>query len=315
MRRTGLFVALASLIAVALPAAASADVSVTATGGAIDSLAGSAGGNEAGIANPFPASVNVATVGTVTDVNVTLANGTHIGAGDLDIALEAPNGAASMFWSDACVGFTNRTYTFDDSAPIFAPSAGSNCPDGSTFKPTNFEVGGEGFLNGGPQEPFNVAFATLNGVPSQGAWDLWVYDDDTNAGITGPQGFGSWTLNLTVNPSNVVTGSLNPLDNGKGELVLTIPNPGTVSVSDANLPAPFKGASAAKKKKKKPSIKAETLSVVAGQVTIPIKARGKANGKIKSGKGANINVRVSYTPTGGTPAEQTFSARFKKKKK
>jgi hypothetical protein len=321
MRRAGLVLALGSLTLLALPLSAGAVTTTLTNGDGID-FANTDPAFHPG--DPYPSTIT-GPAGTVNDVNVSLTY-SLANPEEFDIALVSPNGTAVHIQSDACPADENVFHSLsfdDDGGGGFLSSVGA-CPSASNpYQVTNHPEVPDIYSAPGPQAGTLNALSFFDGGPSGGAWRLFTMDDTGNPPNTGGS-ISGWSITLDFTPappatapSNVFTGVLTPDAAGRGALVLTLPGPGSVTVSDAAFPAPFKGASAAKKKKvRRPAFDAATVTAVAaGQLSIPIQPKGKINGKIKSGKGATINVRAKYTPTGGTASEQTFSARFKKAKK
>jgi hypothetical protein len=157
-----------------------------------------------GPANNYPGTIAVSGLaGTVAKVSVTTLD---LNASDqLDMALVGPNGQAVMLLSDACSSSpsSNSFFTFEDSAPIFAPSG---CGPGAPAKfdprarlmPTNNgDPALDVFSGGGPAGPFNNKLAALAGGSPNGNWNLFLIDDTAAA-----FGFemGGWALHLEVAP-------------------------------------------------------------------------------------------------------------------
>ena len=324
-RKTAGAILFGALAIAALPVAAHADATVSQSAGALDVPAGSAGGTDLGIANPFPSTINIASpVGTVTGATATLTNVTHGHADDFDIVLSSPNGVNVLLWSDACGGaMPPTTFTFDDAAPTFL-SNGGPCAAGS-YMPSNYLGGGDltdddSMPAPGPQETaYTNKFSAFNGGSPVGAWKLWAYDDDNGTAAT-TNSIGGWTLNLKVNPTNTFTlGSVVRNRDGTGSLTATVPNPGSLLVEDGGSPPSSVKASAAKKKKKKvsgPMVATTTVNAAAaGAVTLPINPTAAALKRLNKGKAVPIKVKVTYTPTGGSANSLTVNGTLKKAKK
>jgi subtilisin-like proprotein convertase family protein len=139
--------------------------------------------------------VNGLKKGRALDVNVTLHGFSHTLPDDVNVLLVAPDGHNAIIMSDA--GATNDannlTLTFDD-------EAGQSLPDNDqlvsgTFKPTNFDDGvPDMFINPNAPTPSGaVALATFDGINPNGAWTLYIYDD--NAGDNGTLA-GGWSLQI-----------------------------------------------------------------------------------------------------------------------
>jgi uncharacterized repeat protein (TIGR01451 family) len=156
--------------------------------------------NDFAAASPYPSVINVSGLtATVCRVTVTLNNLSHPFPDDIDIVLIAPNGQGVLLMSD--VGGANPasgiTLTLDDSA------AGS-LPDNSalasgTFKPTNIGAKSDNRPDNFPAPVPAVNFVTnlsvLAGINPNGAWSLYVFDDElVDVGSMG----GGWSVALTT---------------------------------------------------------------------------------------------------------------------
>jgi hypothetical protein len=198
-----LFAALALAFALG-PAAAHAE---TRTFVHTSNLSPSGGASTEGPANEYPASINVSGLsGTVTKVSVTLIGYGSSSPADTDAAIVGPNGQQVMLISDACgetdahsVHFEN--WTFDDAAQGFLSSV--DCaPDfqDASFKPSNYGNPDDDDLSaaGGPAGPYLNSLSLLAGGSPNGAWNLFVFDDND----VGYHGFdiSGWALNLEIQP-------------------------------------------------------------------------------------------------------------------
>ncbi len=198
-----LFAVVAALfVGAVLPAAAGAE---TRTFVHTENLFPIDGALTEGPANEFPASINVSALsGTVTNVTVTLIGLTSASPDDIDAAIVGPNGQKVMLMSDACGINPNRldddNWTFDDSAATFL-SDGGPCDSfqDASFKPSNYEDPGlDDFTSaGGPAGPYLNSLALLAGGSPNGAWNLFVFDDNSSF-----HGFdlSAWALNLEIQP-------------------------------------------------------------------------------------------------------------------
>jgi hypothetical protein len=162
-----------------------------------------------GPANDYPSTIVVSGIaGKVTRVRVTIIGYGSASPDDTDIAITGPNGRSVMVMSDACglypESVQNDNWTFDDSAPTFISNNGpcGNYQEGS-FKPTNYlgEAPEPDDLSpgGGPAPPYLNALSFLAGGSPNGAWRLWVADDNSG----GYLGFdiAAWALTLDVGPT------------------------------------------------------------------------------------------------------------------
>jgi hypothetical protein len=161
-----------------------------------------------GPANVYPSTISVSGVsGTITKATVSVIGVGSSSPDDIDMAIVGPNGEQVMLMSDACGENPNEldtnSWTFDDSAPTFI-SNGGPCPqfEEASFKPTNYlgaapepdDLG----PGGGPAPPYLNALSFFNGSSPNGAWRLFVTDDNA-AGFFGFSVSG-WALTLEVQP-------------------------------------------------------------------------------------------------------------------
>ena len=96
---------------------------------------------------------------------------------------------------------------------------------------------------------------------------------------------------------------------------MNVPGPGTLTAVDASSSA-TKSAVASKKKKKPALIKKASLTVAApGVATLNLKPTGAGKKKLKEKGKLAFKINVTFTPTGGTAATQTFKGKLKLAKK
>jgi hypothetical protein len=152
----------------------------------------------AGIAEPYPAEIQVANQeGFITSVQVNLTNFSHSAPDDVDLILVAPNGRKVVLMSD--VGgsnpVSNLSLSFEDAANASLPD---NAPLVSgSYKPTNFEPV-DNFPAPAPiGAPLGNKLSTLNGGAPNGAWKLFLVDDNGN---NGGSISGGWNLSLQTSP-------------------------------------------------------------------------------------------------------------------
>ena len=169
--------------------------------------------NPAGIAIPsvgtgstYPSQVVVQNMtGPVTDVEVALNGVSHTRPRDLDVLLTAPNSRGSILMSDACGDgdVTGRSWTFwSNGAP---PEMGDSCPSGY-YRNTNI---GLGDLWPGVPDSFLGPLSRYHHKVQNGAWNLYVYDDE--AGDSGTIA-GGWSLKLTTTPVDMAIPISGPAD-------------------------------------------------------------------------------------------------------
>ncbi len=154
-------------------------------------------GSGGGVATPYPSTISVSGLsGTTTKVTVTLMD-IFAPARDLDVLLKGPGGS-TMLYSDLCeAGGTfpdllHVTYTFDDDAPAALPaSCAVGGPPTGTYKPSNYDTV-DNFPGNPP--PYPVGLSNFRGVSPNGAWLLYVFDDQ----FEDSSSIGGWSLELTT---------------------------------------------------------------------------------------------------------------------
>lgn len=307
------FVLLASACLALAPAAAQAE-----TRSFINSqqLFASGGGGNAifGPANVYPSSILVSGVpGTVTKATVTVFFGDGGSNGDdVDMVLTGPNGGQVFLMSDACGSSPDRASTFDDSAQTFLSNAGP-CLQGS-FRPSNYlgdpndpneDQSDDLSSSGGPAPPYSNALSVLAGGSPNGAWDLFVVDDNLST-----VGFviNGWTLTLEIDPPPTPPGgdpgtpsppsnefTVGGLDGKK--LSVNVSSPGTVSVTDPAAKALLDPSSA---------------SGGPGTVEVELDLTKKGKKKLRRKGKFNVDAQVTFTPTGGSASSKTAGLQVKK---
>ena len=154
-----------------------------------------------GTATPYASTiVSSGLTGTITDVNVTLTNLSHLNPDDLDIMLIGPTGKRITILSDAggTTDVVSANVTFDDSAAAVVPDAGPLVT--GSVKPTNFGAG-DTFPYLSPPYVYSstVNTATLasvfNGTDPNGTWSLFVVDDAT---VSTGNIAGGWSVDITA---------------------------------------------------------------------------------------------------------------------
>jgi subtilisin-like proprotein convertase family protein len=163
-------------------------------------------GTDPGIppAGVYPSTINVSGLtGPISKVTVTFAvTGTF--PDDLDVLLVGPTGAMSLVMSDAGGSGdpANVTYTFDQTAAALMPDGPTSVVPAGTYQPSNYaglaapEPGGmDNFPTAGGLMSYPTSFAVFNGTNPNGAWKLYVVDDqsiDTNSLPSG------WSVDITT---------------------------------------------------------------------------------------------------------------------
>lgn len=147
--------------------------------------------NDNAAATPYPVAINV--VGGPTSIGsmtVTLTGLSQVFAGDVDIILVGPTGAATILMSD-CGGnntISGVNLTFRDLAPPLSASE----PSSGDYAPTNINDGfGDDTFPAPAPVTTNVALSTFNGTNANGLWQLYVRDD-----LAGGSGSisGGWSI-------------------------------------------------------------------------------------------------------------------------
>jgi subtilisin-like proprotein convertase family protein len=268
-----------------------------------------------GNATPYPSTISVAGLGpTISDVNATLSGFSHTFPADVDVLLVGPQGQSVVLMSDAppddpatalfCgVDATNLNLTFDDAAGGLIPT-GLALASG-TFRPTNTDDGpGCGFAvdtwsTPAPTPPYGSSLAVFNGTNPNGTWSLYVFDD--SGGDSGTIANG-WSLD--VKPSNVITvGKVKRnTHTGTATIPVTVPGPGTLSLTGKGVKAQRSGGAAASK-----------VVATPGTVNLRVKAKGSKKKKLNKTCKVKVKVTVSFTPTGGVLSAQTKTVKLIKK--
>ncbi len=126
-----------------------------------------------GQARPYPSTITITGLPQrLYDVNVKLRGLTHPNPDDLDIMVEAPNGAKAVIMSDA-----GGSGDVSDIDVMFDDETGTTVPDGgplqtATYRPENYD--GREEFNG----TANVLLGTFDRINPNGVWKLFVRDDD-----------------------------------------------------------------------------------------------------------------------------------------
>ncbi|HEX3174751.1 MAG TPA: hypothetical protein VHQ43_11110 [Solirubrobacterales bacterium] len=126
------------------------------------------------------------------------------------------------------------------------------------------------------------------------------------------------TVPLPPPPSNVFTFGKLKLNKkkGTGALLVNVPGPGTLTVVDGGSSGAAASSVASASKKKKALIKSTTVTATAaGLATVNLKPTGAGKKILKSKHKLRFKVLVTFTPTGGAAATQTFRGTLKKKPK
>jgi subtilisin-like proprotein convertase family protein len=131
--------------------------------------------------NGINGTIDIAHVGTITDVNVTVTIET-IRPPDIDCFLEAPDGTRVELFTDrgSSLVFDITEATFDDDADVILPITSGEAPYTGTWKPEDPE-----------------GLAKLIGHGAQGTWKLNVVDDaGSGSGAGGGARLVRWRLDV-----------------------------------------------------------------------------------------------------------------------
>jgi len=159
--------------------------------------------NDYASATPYPSVISVSNVlGLVTQVTVTLTNLTHSNPRDIDALLVSPTGQKSYLMA-RCGGIqaiNNVTLTFSDTTNSVLPQFAQIIS--GTYRPTSyattlpqFPVPPPPFLTNATAPPYATNLAVFNGTSPNGAWALYVFDDQPL--FSGNIADG-WRLNLDL---------------------------------------------------------------------------------------------------------------------
>lgn len=147
-----------------------------------------------GPASPYPASITVAGITNVTDVNLTLFGLSHTYPDDINVILQSPTGASLYVWADAGGGanVNNINITFDDEAA--APISNSGPLTAGSYQVSQYgDV--EIFPAPAPATGFGGNFSIFDGAEPNGTWNLFVLDDaNGDSGVIS----GGWSLTFNA---------------------------------------------------------------------------------------------------------------------
>jgi len=154
-----------------------------------------------GTASPYPSEINVTNhPGLVTGVQVSLTNFSHNSPDDVDLILVAPNGNKVVLMSDVggASPVTNLSLFFTDAAAVSLPD--NSAITSGSYKPTNFEPGDTFPAPVPAGAPTGGRLSALNGSNPNGAWQLFLVDDNgNNAGSIS----GGWRVFIQSSPDAI----------------------------------------------------------------------------------------------------------------
>jgi subtilisin-like proprotein convertase family protein len=155
------------------------------------------------LASPYPSQIQVSGLGSVSDVNVTLNGFSHTASADVRVLLVGPHGQTTLLMHEVGGGTnsaSNATLTFDDAAAGTIPPG--PIPTG-TYKPSQFSNGCHyppslSFPGPAPAGPYGTALAAFNATDPNGAWGLYVVDDQN---VDVGSFSGGWSLDISPAPA------------------------------------------------------------------------------------------------------------------
>jgi hypothetical protein len=163
---------------------------------------------DAGIASPYPSTIEVAGVaGAIDGVTVTLEGFGHGFPRDVDLVLVGPQGQ-TVFLMEGTGGpgeVSGVTLTFDDDAP---PMSLDEPLASGTYAPTSEAGDGFGF-NGPPpvpDPPHGASLSVFDDTDPNGTWSLFLFDD---SGGSSGEIAGGWRLAIEASAAGATgaTGS------------------------------------------------------------------------------------------------------------
>jgi subtilisin-like proprotein convertase family protein len=173
--------------------------------------------NDNAAGTPYPSVLNVSGLsGNISKITATMVGFGHAFPSDVSILLVGPQGQSCVLMSRAggSVAVTNTRLTFDDAAPGVVPQF-SLIADG-TYLPSDYKPS-DTFFPPVPSAPYGHTLSVFNGTSPNGAWNLYVQDDQ--AGQSGVIA-GGWLLSfITSGPAISPIGPTNTPEN----VSLTIP--------------------------------------------------------------------------------------------
>ena len=146
-------------------------------------------------ATPYPATIDVgAREPVITDVDALFTNVIHEWAGDLDFLLVGPNGAPVKLISDSGDGMDAAD------AIVIDDEAGAGMPEtfeAGRWRPFDWIDGSlDAFPAPAPQAAPGLSLTAYDGSNPNGAWQLYVVDDDPSSTGT----IGGWGLTIRTRP-------------------------------------------------------------------------------------------------------------------
>ena len=143
---------------------------------------------------PYPSEIEVSGVsGHITNLSVSLIGLEHSWSSDIDALLVGPGGQSVLLMSDAGSGISvaGINLTFNKDAALIIPQPGPLTS--GRFRPANYGQFPDYFSAPAPPGPYGTDLSVFDGTNPNGAWRLFVHDDDEDAsGLIA----GGWRIDL-----------------------------------------------------------------------------------------------------------------------
>jgi hypothetical protein len=265
--------------------------------------------------------------GTASIVNSTIAGNSQVAAGEATssgAAIENLGTATAL--KNVTIAANAGSAAIDSNVEITARNtlvsngASGNCSSPLTSLGHNLESAAEcGFNAAGDRAGTDPLLGTLAdnggatdtvallpGSPAIDAGDPADFPPSDQRGIARPQGsasdIGAFELVPAASPSNAFRFGRLRRNKRRGTAILTVilPGPGTVSLA---------GKGVAAGHGRRPAAASKAVGA-AGPVKLPIRARGKAKRRLRRRGKVKLRVKVTYTPTGGSPNTRAKSVKL-----
>jgi len=153
--------------------------------------------------SPYPSTVSVSGLPTVTDVNVVLNGVTTTDSDDINLLLVGPGHQQSLLWGAAggSNGLSGANITIDDEAS--SPLPDSDQISSSSYRPTDFNIAS--FPAPAPVASGDNALSVFDGLSPNGTWQLFAFDSGTGDLTV----INSWSLVFTWSDIASPTGLVN----------------------------------------------------------------------------------------------------------
>lgn len=160
---------------------------------------------DVGAARPYPLTNMVTGMsGAITNMTVTLSKFSHDRVQDVRMLLVNPTGRGVVIFSHVSGGnrhATNVTVHLTDASTFPLPQDFQLWSE--PLRPTAYPPAAA-FPAPAPSGPYGAALSTFNGLPANGTWSLYVYDDHTPAdGVIA----GGWSLMIATDGGSLASTS------------------------------------------------------------------------------------------------------------